>query len=109
MNVFKQFKSIMYVAGNHACKRGKERTDLFPTYIRQSLQNLCKRGEIILEIDNYRYIRFKDEEYDLFFPCIEWRENIYIIKSTLTWDMVDYRLQKVIDNYHLNNFETASY
>jgi hypothetical protein len=109
MNVFKQFNNIRYVAGHHACKRGKQRTDIFPTFIRQNLQNFCKQGELLLEVDNYRYIRFKDDEYDLFFPCIKWSENIYVIKSTLTWDMVEYRLQNIIDNYHLNDFEIATY
>jgi hypothetical protein len=109
MNVFKQFHKVKYIAGHHACKRGKERTDLLPSYIRENLQNFCKQGEVLLEVDDYRYIRFKDDDYDLFFPCIKWNENAYVIKTTLLWEMVDYRLQNIIDNYHTNEFETATY
>jgi hypothetical protein len=109
MNVFEQLKEVKYIGSHHAVKRCRQRTNILPTFSRQNIQNFCKRGEILLEVDDYRYIRFKDEEYDLFFPCIKWRENAYVIKTTLRWDMVEYRLQKIIDNYHMNDFEVATY
>jgi hypothetical protein len=109
MNVFKQFRRVQYAGSNHAVKRAKQRTGILPSYARQNIQNFCKNGEVILEVDDYRYIRFKDEEYDLFFPCIKWSENAYVIKTTLRWDMVQHRLQNIIDNYHMNNFEVSTY
>ena len=109
MNVFKQFRRVQYAGSHHAVKRAKQRTSILPSYARQNIQNFCKQGEIILEVDDYRYIRFRDDEYDLFFPCIKWSENAYVIKTTLRWDMVKYRLQNIIDNYHMNNFEVSTY
>jgi hypothetical protein len=101
MNVFDR---IHYLASFHSVKRGKQRTDILPIYIKENLQNFCSKGEVLLEVDDYRYIRFKDkddEKLDLFFPCIKVKENIFIIKTTLRWDMVEGRFQNIVNNYHL--------
>lgn len=107
MNVFKRTR---YIASGHSIKRGKQRTTIFPSYVKENIENYCIKGEVLLEVDHYRYIRFKDSEdenLDLFFPCIKYKENVYIIKTTLTWDMVKERLQNIIDNYHLENMPTV--
>jgi hypothetical protein len=109
MNVFKQFRKQIFVVSKHAIKRSKKRTNIMPSYARENIRNFCKRGEVLLEVDDYRYIRFKDDEYDLFFPCIKWKEDAYVIKTVLRWDMVSYRLQNIIDNYHMNNEEVSTY
>lgn len=109
MNVFKKFRRVQYLASNHAVFRCKKRTNILPSYARENIQNFCRNGEVLLEVDDYRYIRFKDDEYDLFFPCIKWSENAWVVKTTMKWEMVSHRLQNIIDNYHLNNFEVSAY
>jgi hypothetical protein len=105
------FNKIRFIASGHAIKRGRERTGIFPMYIKENLQHFCTKGEVILEVDNYRYIRFKDtddDNIDLFFPCIKAKDNVYVIKTTLTWDMVEERLQNIIDKYHLGKVEVLT-
>jgi hypothetical protein len=62
------------------------------------IKNLAETGVIVLDVKEHRYIR----NDDLFIPCIRWEEkgkNVFRVKSILTWDMVEDRVQRVIDNY----------
>jgi hypothetical protein len=92
--------TIKYVSSFHAEERLIERGNCTWEEARAKVINLAENGELILEVDDYRYM--KNEDYYL--PCIQDRylgANTYRVKSVLTWDMVDYRLQNIIDNYHI--------
>lgn len=61
-----------------------------------TIEEKVTNGEVMLDIDEHRYIR----NGELFFPCTKWKrpdEQEYLVKSVLTWDMVDYRIQRAID------------
>lgn len=56
-----------------------------------------KKGIVLIDVHEHRYIK----SGNLFFPCVYCGNSSYKIKSVLTWEMVDYRLQNVIDNYSI--------
>lgn len=92
------FDEVHYVASDHAIERWCERVvPGFPEYqARQAVEFTARSGVVLLETDGYRYIR----NGDLFLPCVEFEPNTYRIKTILTWDMVDGRLQNIIYKYH---------
>lgn len=98
MNVFDD--QIVYLASPHAEDQIVARTGCSLKKAKSEVEKLAKEGELLIEVDNYRYIK----NGELYLPCIQYTgrpKNYFRVKSVLTWDMVDYRFQKVIDNYHL--------
>lgn len=100
MNVFN--KEIVYIASSHSIDQLIDRTDikLSPKMAKSKIESLAREGELVIEVDDYRYIK----NGDLYLPCIQYTgmpSHVYRVKSVLTWDMVQHRFQNVIDNYHL--------
>lgn len=62
---------------------------------KEIILNEVKNGTVLIDVDKHRYIRSEN----LFFPCIKIDDFHYKVKSVLTWEMVEYRLQSAIDNY----------
>jgi hypothetical protein len=94
-------ESIIYLSSSHAEEQLVARTGCSPENAQNEVVRLAYEGKLLIVVDDYRYIK----NGDLFLPCIQYTgkpSNYYRVKSVLTWDMVDYRLQRIIDNYHLN-------
>lgn len=94
------FNYVQYFCSDHAEKRYLERSTLPISQDEARVQviELAYNGSILLESDNYRYIQ--NGQYYL--PCIKWKargDNVYRIKTVMTWDMVENRLQSSIDKY----------
>jgi len=90
---------IQYYSSSHAELRVTQRTDCPPHRAAQMVRTLAQEGNLLFEVGRHRYIR----NGDLFLPCVIHRNsinrNIYVVKSVLRWDMVQGRLQRVIDRY----------
>lgn len=90
---------VQYVPSSHSLLRLSERKPEIEQYNqREFLTEAVTTGQILLETNEYRYIK-KD---DLFFPCIRWVErgnNVFRIKTVLKWEMVENRLQRAVDLY----------
>lgn len=91
---------IIYIASSHAEQQMVARTKCQRKEAKEKIERLAREGELLIEVDDYRYIK----NGDLYLPCVQFSglpSNYYRVKSVLTWDMVDYRMQNIIDNYHL--------
>lgn len=98
MNIFDE--EIVYFSSYHAEEQLVSRSGCSPDVAKGEVIKLAQEGELLIEVNDYRYIK----NGDFFLPCVHYAgkpRNYYRVKSVLTWDMVDYRLQNVIDNYHL--------
>lgn len=65
---------------------------------KQKVLDLVQKGRVILEFNQYRYI----QSGDFYLPCVKWPskgERAYRVKTVMTWDMVENRLQQVVDRY----------
>lgn len=82
-----------YKATLHAVNQIKERTG--SQFSPAEVEELCKEGEVVIDTQTHRYIR----NGDFFFPCAK-EPDAYHIKTTMLWDMVKHRLQRVIDLYN---------
>jgi len=91
---------IIYIASHHAQEQMVSRTKCQWNEAKEKIERLANEGELLIEVDDYRYIK----NGDLYLPCVQFTgkpSNYFRVKSVLTWDMVDYRIQNIIDNYHL--------
>lgn len=93
MTVFNQ-SIIDYVSGPHAIKRVKQRLNIEQDIADYFIREKALQGKILLDIKNHRYIK----NGELFFPCVKIKNNLYKVKSVLTWDMVSERFQYILDN-----------
>jgi hypothetical protein len=83
--------SSSYTISNHAKYRWTQRIESDISLC----EDLVASGDIILDFDQYRYIR----NGELFFPCVK-IEGGYRVKTVLTWsDMVEPYFQKIVDKY----------
>jgi hypothetical protein len=94
------FDYVRYFSSEHAEMRFIERTDWSSSKeaARDHIIKMAYNGSIILESKQYRYI----QNGDYYLPCIKWSsrgENVYRIKTVMTWDMVKDRFQSVVDKY----------
>lgn len=99
--------AIQFVSSLHAEERLVERGNHSWEEARSAVVELARTSELLIEVDDHRYL--KNGEFYL--PCVRHRylgSNVYVVKSVLTWDMVDYRLQNIIDNYHLSGWVSRS-
>lgn len=99
---------IKYVSSFHAEERLVERGSHNWNEARAKVIALAETGQLIVEVDDYRYIK----NGDYYLPCVQhehFGSNTYCVKSVLTWDMVDYRFQNIIDKYHWNNISNLNH
>jgi hypothetical protein len=97
------FDEIRYLSTDHSVKRLRQRFSRFKhlrySQAEQKCEELADTGQLLIEIDDYRYIK----NGDVYIPCMRHYKykNAYVTKSILTWEMVKERLQSIIDRYHL--------
>jgi len=90
------FNYVTYISSEHAELRYMERIEpCSREEAKQAILETVQNGFVLIDIQEHRYIKSSN----LFFPCVKISENIYKIKSVLTWDMVEHRLQSAVDNY----------
>jgi hypothetical protein len=59
--------------------------------------DLISKGELLLETDLFRYIRYED----FFFPCKMDSKNKYVLTTVLLYDsMVKDRFQTIVNMYN---------
>lgn len=99
--------TIQYVSSLHAEERLVERGNHTWEEARRTIVNLANSGELLVEVEDHRYLK----SGEFYLPCVRHRhlgKNVYVVKSVLTWDMVDYRMQNIIDKYHSSGWVSRS-
>lgn len=90
------FDFINYSVSEHSIERYIDRVySCCPEEAEELILDKVNKGKILLDIGNHRYVRYEN----LFFPCVRINQKLYKVKSVLTWDMVEHRIQRVVDNY----------
>lgn len=92
------FEYVQYIPSSHAVSRWcsdriQPSTPISDAY--RIIGDIVKSGEVLLDVGRHRYVK-KD---NLFFPCVRLNKFMYRIKSVLTWDMVEHRMDKIIQKY----------
>lgn len=92
------FNIVRYEAGYHSCQRAAERLNISETEAKEVIEQLVSTGKVLLDTRYHRYIK----NGEMFFPCIKRRDNSFIVKSVLLWDMVKDRVQRIVDKYNID-------
>ena len=89
-----------YIVSKHAIQRILERKESLSSLTYRSVERriieYVENGSILLDTGEHRYIQYDD----LFFPCVKIGENAYKVKTVLVKDMVEARMQSVVDKYN---------
>jgi len=98
---FNYVQPIVYLPSIHAEERIVKRTGCSRMEAPHKIVEIAETAYLFLEFGPYRYLRSADGE--LFLPCIldKYSNNNYTykVRSVLRWDMVEERLQRVVDKY----------
>lgn len=89
---------VTYIASSHSIDEYNNRIKELPNEeTEKTIIYGCKHGEILFEYNNVRYMKYGP----IFYPCnkIGNEENAWIVKTTMTWDMVEEKLQNKADKY----------
>jgi len=89
------FDKPRFIVSNHAIDRwcSKRVFDIYPeNHAENAIIERIQKGEVILSINKHLYIR--NNLY--LFPCVKISHQLYIVKTVLTWSMVEERMNKVM-------------
>jgi predicted RNA-binding protein with RPS1 domain len=97
---------VEYKISDHAVEKYKKRSKKYFDHeidselekIKDSLKQMCYHGEVIIESENVKYIKYGN----WFLPCSKANEEkleTWVVKSMLTWDMFTENMQDKADKY----------